>query len=167
MISMNFIYVVLAALIPIFVGAVWYAKPVFGNAWMKAAGVTDEKVKGAHMAIIFVLAYILSLMISFAMVPITIHQMGVFSVLANEPGIEDPNSPVGAYLTDFMVKYGKNFRTFKHGAFHGTITAIFFALPVIGTLALFERKSFKYVAIHTGYWIVSLALVGGVVCAFV
>jgi hypothetical protein len=39
-------------------------------------------------------------------------------------------------------------------------------LPLIGINSLFERKSFKYIFIHTGYWIISLALMGGVLCQF-
>lgn len=65
-----------------------------------------------------------------------------------------------------MDKYGNNFRTFKHGAFHGTIGGFFFATPVLCINALFERKSFIYIAINAGYWIITLALMGGVICAF-
>jgi hypothetical protein len=37
-------------------------------------------------------------------------------------------------------------------------------LPIMGTNALFERKSFKYVLINVGYWTISLALMGGILC---
>jgi len=40
------------------------------------------------------------------------------------------------------------------------------ALPIVGIPALFERKGFNYIAINAGYWIVSMALMGGVLCAF-
>ena len=65
-----------------------------------------------------------------------------------------------------MENYGDNFRTFGHGAFHGTVAGILFALPVLGTNALFERKSFKYIAVNAGYWIVTTALIGGVLSAY-
>jgi hypothetical protein len=109
---------------------------------------------------------VLSLLIAMGLMPLVIHQFGIYSVLQGEPSIQDPASPLSQYVQEFMDKYGRNFRTFKHGAFHGVLTAIFLALPVIGILALFERKSFKYVAIHTGYWILTLGLMGGVICAF-
>jgi len=80
-------------------------------------------------------------MIAMALMPIVIHQFGVMSTLAGEPGFSDPNSEAGKFFSDMMAKYGTRFRTFKHGAFHGTLTAIFFALPLIGINALFERKS--------------------------
>jgi hypothetical protein len=49
---------------------------------------------------------------------------------------------------------------------HGAMTGIFIALPMIGTNALFERKSWKYILINTGYWFVSATLIGGVISAW-
>lgn len=66
----------------------------------------------------------------------------------------------------FMDDYGNAFRTFKHGVIHGIIAGIFVALPIIGTNALFERKGAKYILINTGYWIVTLAIMGGIICAW-
>ncbi|MEM1124806.1 MAG: DUF1761 domain-containing protein, partial [Bacteroidota bacterium] len=31
--------------------------------------------------------------------------------------------------------------------------------------ALFERRGWKYIWIHTGYWFITLALIGGLLCA--
>lgn len=67
---------------------------------------------------------------------------------------------------NLMENYGDNFRTFKHGAFHGTIISLLLVLPVLATNALFERKGFKYIAINWGYWAVTLTLMGGTVCQF-
>ncbi|HRO43676.1 MAG TPA: DUF1761 domain-containing protein [Flavipsychrobacter sp.] len=165
--KINFLYVALASLIPIAVGFVWYSKPLFADAWMRAAEVSEEKLKSGNMALILILTLVLSLMLSVSLMPIVIHQFGVFGVLANETGIDDPNSEAGKFIAGFMEKYGSNFRTFKHGSFHGVIASLFFALPLIGINAMFERRSFKYVAIHTGYWLITLGLMGGVICAFV
>ena len=68
------------------------------------------------------------------------------------------------YFNDFMANYGASFRTFKHGAIHGVLVGLFFVLPISAIQAIFERKSVKYLAINAGYWIVSIALMGGVVC---
>jgi hypothetical protein len=43
---------------------------------------------------------------------------------------------------------------------------LFFALPVLGTNALFQHKGFKYIVINVGYWIITLALMGAVICQF-
>lgn len=85
----------------------------------------------------------------------------------NQPGFGDPNSDVGKYLADYMAKYGTNFRTYGHGFAHGVlISGIFIALPVIGVNALFERKSFKYVAINAGFWILCMGIMGAIVCGW-
>ena len=52
---MNPLSLLVAAVSALVVGFIWYNPKVFGNAWMKAAGMTDEQVKGGNMAKIFVL----------------------------------------------------------------------------------------------------------------
>ena len=69
-----------------------------------------------------------------------------------------------SYFEKFVSTYGDRFRTFKHGAFHGILYGVFLILPILGIQAMFEKKSFKYVAINAGYWIVTLALMGGIIC---
>jgi hypothetical protein len=97
---------------------------------------------------------------------LVIHQNHIYSIFANDPGMKDPNSPVYLYVQDFMANYGSNFRTFKHGAVHGVLASLFIVLPVLGTCALFERKNFKYIAINVGYWLITMALMGGVICQY-
>ena len=162
----NFIIILVASLIPMVLGFIWYNPKVFGKIWMEAAGISEDKMKGANMALIFGLSLFLSFLLSMSVQFMVIHQFSVYSLLANEPGINDPASEAGRILTDFMAKYGTNFRTFKHGAFHGILSGIMIALPILGTNALFERKGFKYIAVNVGYWIVCLALMGGVICQF-
>lgn len=164
---MNFAVVFLTALIPIIIGFIWYNNNVFGKAWMASSGMTLERARSNNMLKVFSLTYLLGVFIATIMMVLTIHQIHFGSILANEPGLHDPNSEIGKFVADFMAKYGNNFRTFKHGAFHGTIAAILLVMPVIGINAIFERRSFKYVAIHAGYWIVTLALMGGCVCQFI
>ncbi len=155
-----------AALIPLVVGFIWYNPKVLGNAWMRSTGLTEDKLKGGNMPLIFGLCYVFAFMLALFMPVLVIHQTHVFSLLMNEPGFEDKSSEIRIFLDSMMTKYGQNFRSFKHGALHGTITGLFVALPIVGTIALFERRGFKYVAIHVGYWILTLALMGGVVCQF-
>lgn len=162
----NFLIMLAAALIPMVIGSIWYNPKVLGTAWMKAADMTEEKIKGANMAVIFGLAYVFSVLIALALYATVIHQVHLYSILVDEPGFGDENSEVMKMLTGFMDQYGQNFRTFKHGALHGVLTGIFFALPLLGTNALFERKGWKYILLNGGYWIISLALMGGVICAF-
>lgn len=164
--KVNFVIILVAALVPMILGFIWYNPRVFGNAWKNAAGVTDEKMKGANMGLIFGLSFVLSFLLAMSVQFMVIHQYSIYSILMNEPGMTDPNSEISLFIKDFMSKYGSNFRTFKHGAFHGILAGFMVALPILGTNALFERKGFKYIAINVGYWIVCLALMGGVICAF-
>jgi hypothetical protein len=165
--NVNFLVLLGAALVPMVMGFIWYNPKVFGKAWQAAAGMTEDKMKGGNMGLVFGLAFLLSFFMAFALQFIVIHQWGAFSSLATDPkALMDPTTPIGAYLADFMAKYGTNFRTFKHGALHGTIAGLTLALPILGTNALFERKSFKYVGINVGYWVITMALMGGIICAY-
>ena len=165
--EINFLVIALAALVPISVGSIYYHPKVFGIAWMSVAGLTEEQLKGANMALIVGLTFVFSFLIAFLLQTMVIHQFHMYSVLAEEPGMNDPATPVGKYFADFMATYGDRFRTFKHGAFHGVLTSLFFVMPVIGINALFERKKFKYTLIHTGFWAICLGLMGGIICEFV
>lgn len=159
----NYLILALAALVPMVMGFIWYGPMLFQKAWMKQMGFTEESLKGGNMAVIFILSYVFSFMLAFFLQFITIHQMGVFSTLL-ESGATELQGDGLAYFEDFMAKYGNNYRTFKHGALHGAIGGIFFILPVLATQAMFERKTVKYIAINVGYWVICLALMGGIIC---
>ncbi|MBI5915587.1 MAG: DUF1761 domain-containing protein [Bacteroidetes bacterium] len=166
--EINWLAVLVAAFVPTVIGFVWYNPKVFGTAWMNAAGMTEEKMKGGNMALIFGLSFLFSLILALAMTTISYHQTFVYNSVMNQPGFGDPASEVGKWWADYVAKYGTNYRTFSHGAVHGTlIGGLFLALPIVATNALFERKGFKYIAINAGYWIVTLALMGGIVCAWI
>lgn len=163
---MNWIILFPTALVPVLLGVIWYSQAVFGKAWMNAAGLTPERLKGVKLPVLIIVAYIFGLMVSMALMSMVVHQIHVSSLLMDTPGFNEPGSEVHDLFKGIMEKYGKNFRTFKHGAFHGVIASLFFAMPVIGMSAIFERRGFKYIAIHTGFWIVSLAIMGGILCAY-
>ena len=133
MIELNWLVILSTALVPLAVGALWYG-PLFGKAWMVEADMSEDKIMGANMMKIYGLALVFGLMLSVALTPIVIHQMGVFSTLQNL-SVETPGSEANLYLQDFMSKYGTQFRTFKHGVLHGFITGLFIFLPVMGTNA--------------------------------
>ena len=164
--ALNYQLVFITALIPIVTGFVWYNPKVFGNVWMKAAGVTPEQGKKMNMFLTFGLTYLFGLMLSMILFSVVIHQTHLYSILVDTPGYGQENSEVMNYIEEFMAKYSGNYRSFKHGALHGTIAGVFFALPVIAINALFEMKGFKYIAVNAGFWILNLMLMGGVICQF-
>lgn len=155
--------VALSATLSLVVGFIWYHPKVFGTAWMNITGITPDPAKRGNMLGIFAAVYIMSFFAAFVMGQLCIHQMSVMSVIG---GGRDTSSPAYLAARSFLDTYGTGFRTFKHGALHGALTGVFFATPIIGIPALFESRGWKYIALHAGYWIVTLALIGGVVCAF-
>ena len=64
--EINFLFVIVAALMPTVVGFIWYNPKVFGTAWMKVNGFTEESLKGGNMAVIMGLSLVFSLMLAFA-----------------------------------------------------------------------------------------------------
>jgi hypothetical protein len=159
--EMNFYAILVAAASTLVVGAVWYSPMLFANAWMKESGLTEEQLKKGNMLKIFGLTFIFSIMIAMIMQVLTIHQFGAIGMVGG-----DPTKALPSYNA-FMADYGTVFRTFKHGALHGFMSGLFFALPVIAINGLFERKSWKYIFIHAGYWIVCLTIMGAIVCGWV
>ncbi len=164
----NFIIVFVAALVPTIMGFIWYNPKVLGTAWMKAANLNQDKMKSGNMLLIFGLSLFFSFLLSFEMQFLVIHQAGAYSMMFHyiTPGQANYSTDAVNYVNDMMAKYGNEFRTFKHGELHGTIAGFFIALPIIATGAMFEGKGFKYAAINAGYWIITLGLMGGLICAF-
>jgi len=160
----NFYIYFLTALIPLAVGAAWYHPALFGNKWMKMNGFTEESLKGANMGMIFGISYVLGILLSFFFTSLVIHQNAVASLLM--PEAMESGSAIQNHFNELMEMYGDRFRTFGHGAIHGVVTTIFFVLPMIAINALFERRGWGYILLHTGYWLVVLVLIGGVLCKF-
>ena len=155
----NPIAIPIAAVAALFIGALWYnPKFGFGMAWMRASGMTEERMKSGNIAIIFGFALLFAAMLSVLLMNFTNHQWGAFGMVGGDPAVAKPS------FEAFMADYGNAFRTFKHGALHGTMFGVLGALPIIGTIALFERKSAKYIFINSGYWIVTLAVMGSILC---
>ena len=134
--NVNWLSFIIAMLIPMILGFIWYHKAVFGKPWMADTGVTEEKAKEANMAVTFGLSFVMAAILSF-------------------------------FLINFNNGAGQEgeFDTFKHGAFHGAFLGIVVVMPVFITNGLFEMKPWRLIFINTGYWIVALALMGGVLDA--
>lgn len=155
-----------AAFAALAVGFVWYNPKVFGNAWMQSIGKTQEELAaGTNMAKMMGLTFFFSFLVALFLHPITIHQFGLSSLLQDLNPNRD--GKIEVLLNGSAVDYTNKFRSFKHGALHGAIASLFFALPIIGTNAIYERRGAKYIFINTGYWFITMAIMGGIVCAWV
>jgi hypothetical protein len=98
--------------------------------------------------------------------PMVIHQMGISSLLQGMPAAEAKDAKIELLVNGVSIDYENRFRTFGHGALHGFISGLFVAVPIIGTMAMYEKRKFKYIAVTGGYWIVCFMLMGGVICGW-
>jgi Protein of unknown function (DUF1761) len=113
------------------------------------------------MAKIFGLSFVFAFIASFMIIPaVVIHQFGALGMVGGDP------AKANASYTAFMAEYGTAFRTFKHGALHGTLLGAGLAFPVIAINGLYSHKSWTLIFITAGYWVVSLALMGGIICGW-
>ncbi len=156
--------VLLAAFIPIAVGFIYYNPKVLGGVWMRASGMTEEKMKGTNMLVIFGVSLLLSFVLGFIMFSLTVHQTDIYSLHAGDQGFRVEGSATMYQINELMNEYRERFRTFGHGALHGAVIGLFVVLPVLGTNALFERKNGTYIFVNVGYWVICLSLMGGVLC---
>lgn len=157
--EMNFLAIFAAALTTIIIGFFWYG-PLFGNAWRSENGLTKEELKKGNMLKIFGLTFIFSILFAFIMQMLVIHQFGALGMIGGDVTVAKQS------YVDFMADYGNAFRTYKHGALHGFLSGLFLAFPMIAINGLFERKSWKYIFIHAGYWIVCMTIMGAIVCGW-
>lgn len=156
--EINFIALLLSALSTLVVGFIWYHPKVFGTIWMNEAGITGEQMKGSNLILIFGMSFFYAFLISFVLQLLVIHQSIAISMVGGEPSKTLPT------FQAFMTDYGAAFRTFKHGALHAFMTGLFFALPIIGVGAIYERRSWKYVLIADEYWVITCMIMGGIIC---
>ncbi len=132
----NWLSILIATLIPMVLGFIYYHPKVFGNAWMASVGMKPEDAKKANMALVFGLSFIMAFLLALFVL----------------------------YNVDGPAQEGQ-YDSFKHGASHGLILSFFVAMPIMVTNGLFEQKSFKNLVINLGYWAITLILMGGVLDA--
>ncbi|MGV3698158.1 DUF1761 domain-containing protein [Flavobacterium sp.] len=156
----NFLAVLAATFVTLIVGFIWYSPKVFGTIWMRETGITEEKAKQSNMFKIFGLTIFYSFMLSFIMPTLVVHQMGALGLIGGDPALAKPS------YAAFIADYADAFRTFKHGALHGFMAGLFIALPITAINALYEQKSWRYILINAGYWMVSMMIMGAIICGW-
>ena len=102
--GINIWELIVAALSNFVLGFLWYGKPLFGTAWQKLAGLSDEDIQGGNMALIFGLSFILNFIIAaFISVFAEIAMMlGTSAILA---GIFAAIICLGFVATTFGINY--------------------------------------------------------------
>ena len=131
-VHMNAMAILVATVAGFLVGGLWYSPLLFGNAWMRAAGVTEEQVNGGNKSKIFGLTFVFLLIMAICL-----------AAFLGTPEID-----------------------LQSGAFYGFLTGfgwIFFGIAVV---ALFELRSWSYIFINGGYWVVTMTVMGAILGAW-
>lgn len=160
---MNFLSPVVAAFTTLLVGFIWYHPNVLGTLWIHEAGLTKDESQKGSMFKIFGLTFVFSIFIGIIMQSLTIHQFGALGMIGGGTKLAEAKPSFMAFMAD----YGTAFRTASHGALHGFFAGLFFAFPMIAINGLFERRTWKYIFIHSGYWVVCLTIIGAIVCGWI
>ncbi|SDH59786.1 Protein of unknown function [Chryseobacterium taeanense] len=109
---------------------------------------------------VFIFSVILSVLMAFFLQFVTIHQFGAVGMIGGDE--MNANDSYYAFMRDYRYAY----RSFGHGAFHSMMASFLFVFPMIAINAMFERKSWKYTMINTGYWAVTITIMGGIICGW-
>ena len=66
-VAINYVAVVVSALVLVALGALWYAPPVFGNVWMQLIGKKPEDLQKGSPSRAYAMMFISALVLSFAL----------------------------------------------------------------------------------------------------
>lgn len=169
----NMLSVLVAALVPMIMGFIWYHPNVFGKTWQRETGLSDEKMKGGNMPLIFGLSFVFSFILAFGLNVVVVHDSFVHGATfyidkGSDAAIKQQAADwVNTY--DTLMANNPAFTTHRltHGLTHGFLIAgLFIMMPIMVTNALFERKSWKYTLINIGYWYLTLMIMGGIIAAW-
>ena len=129
--NVNWLAVIAAAGAYFVLGAIWFG-PVFGKAWVKATGLTDEQIKSGSNVKMLGTAFLMSVVVSFGMA------MFFFGFGT------DPENPM----------------TMTIGAMYGATSGLFFVLPTKAMDYVMAQRSNTLIWIESLYHIVAFTLVG-------
>ncbi len=144
--EINWLALVVAALIPTVVGFIYYNPKILGTVWMKSLGKTEEELRdGFNMPLTMIVGLVLSFLLAFVLKVIV--ETGHKTVEAGE------------------LVWGST-HTFGHGAFHGLFYGLLIATPILITNGMYERKSWSNMLLNCGYWIITISLMSGLLDAW-
>ncbi|MFH0887569.1 MAG: DUF1761 domain-containing protein [bacterium] len=130
--DINYLLVLLSAIVAMVVGAIWYSPLLFGNEWNKYSGLTPEdleKAKQKDTGKLYAFQFLATVLMSYIL----------------------------AQLVVFMHAI-----SFSDGAKIGFWLWLGIVVPVLLGSVLWERKSIIVYLIDIGQYLVSLVLIGGI-----
>lgn len=137
--NVNWLAVLVAALVSFLVGFAWYHKNVFGTIWMKEAGISPDAPNSANMSKIFGLTFVYSVVMA-----------ANLAMFLQDPPKDCGLDPISA----------------GNGTFYGFLTGFGWVAMAQFITGLFEMKSWKYMAINAGYHVVTLTIMGAILGAW-
>lgn len=155
----NFLVLLAAAVVPFVIMMFWFHPRVFGHEkWKNVASLTDEAHNTQVKPLRLMLTFVFNFLIAVGLYGAIVHAGAIVSLCGGvEPMLESETAMA------FLAEVEGRFLTFEHGAFHGVLMAIFFAAPLYGYVMVFERKLGRYFFVNVGYWIICMALMGGLI----
>jgi len=141
----NYLAIAAAALVPMILGALYYG-PLFGKQWAESTGKTMKELEPNNMAVTYGLALLAAFILA-------------FSIKTN---IELTHKDVN----DAGELFFGSFHSFKHGALHGGMMGMLSVVPVLLSFSLFHKMSAKNIILNVIFWLIAMALMGGIVDAW-
>jgi hypothetical protein len=135
-IEVNYVAVVVAAIVSMVIGFLWYSPMILGKPWMKEKGYTPEALKKEQS------------------------KMGKFYALSFVAAL------VTAYVLTHIITLSKNFYSYpdlQTGLTTAFWLWLGFILPVQLADQIFGEKNWKLLSINTGFQLVSLLAMGVVI----
>lgn len=158
--SPNILVLLAAAFIPFLFAYIWFHEHLFGgDKWHAISDMSAEKAASAVKPLKLFLSIILNMFLAFGMYLFSIHEAGVFGMVGGDTELMKTGTAAA-----FLAEYGGDFHTLTHGLAHGIGATLFFFMPALGYVVIFEKKSTKYFFVYLGYWLITLTLMSIVIC---
>lgn len=134
--EINYLSLLLATLVPIGVGFIYYQKGLLGKQWASTITIPKEDRIQYHPIVLFIMSFAVCFVMSFFLLQ-----------FCNGEGQEE------------------QYDTFAHGAWHGLVLCIFIIIPISITSVLYNERTWKNMLINAGYWLITLPIMGGILGA--
>jgi len=157
----NIPVILATALIPFLFAMIWFHKSLFGGSnWHAIAEMPDEKTATPVKVTKMLLSLLLNVLLAFGVFQFSIHELSIYGMLGGDAEAVNNSATAMAFLNEF----GGHFHTWTHGIAHGIGTTLFFILPALGYVVIFEKKTAKYFWVYLGYWLICTILMSIVIC---
>ncbi len=128
--TLNYLAILVSALISFGIGALWYSPILFAKTWQKHVGLTDKDLARGNLILTYGGSLILMLIMVFALA-ISIKEFALLNQI-----------------------------TWQIGALKGLFYGVSFSLASIGINYLYQRKSLKLFLIDASYQVFSMMVSG-------